>query len=57
MHAEAQLIYAEDLPSLPLYWHSRVVVGRPDLCGLPQEQASGSVFSNIEFVNYGEGCP
>jgi len=56
-HAEAQAIFAEDLPALPLYWHYRVVVGRPDMCGLPQEAVSESIFSDLEIFNYGEGCP
>ncbi len=54
--AAAQAIFAEDLPALPLYWHYKVIVGRPDLCGLPQQAVAGSVFSNLELINYGEGC-
>lgn len=56
-HAEAQVIFAEDLPALPLYWHYRVIVGRPDLCGLPQQAVTESIFSDLELFNYGEGCP
>jgi peptide/nickel transport system substrate-binding protein len=57
MHAAAQAIFAEDLPALPLYWHYRVVVGRPDLCGIPSEAVTESIFSDLELVNYAEGCP
>ncbi|MFZ2095037.1 MAG: peptide ABC transporter substrate-binding protein [Anaerolineales bacterium] len=56
-HAEAQAIFAEDLPALPLYWHYRVTVGRPDLCGIPQQTVTESIFSDLELFNYGEGCP
>jgi len=56
-HADAQALYAEDLPSLPLYWHYRVVVGRPDLCGIPQHAVTESIFSELELFNYGKGCP
>ncbi len=56
-HADAQAIFAEDLPALPLYWHYRVIVGRPDLCGIPQQVVAESIFSNLELFNYGEGCP
>jgi peptide/nickel transport system substrate-binding protein len=56
-HAEAQAIFAEDLPALPLYWHYRVVVGRPDICGIPQQALAESIFSDLELFNYGEGCP
>jgi len=55
-HAEAQVIFAEDLPALPLYWHYRVIVGRPDLCGIPQQAVTDSVFLDLELFNYGEGC-
>jgi peptide/nickel transport system substrate-binding protein len=56
-HAKAQAIFAEDLPAIPLYWHYRVVVGRPDLCGIPQETVSESIFTDLELFNYGDGCP
>jgi peptide/nickel transport system substrate-binding protein len=56
-HAEAQAIFAEDLPALPLYWHYGVVMGRPDMCGIPTEVVSESIFSDLELFNYGEDCP
>jgi peptide/nickel transport system substrate-binding protein len=56
-HAEAQAIFAEDLPVLPLYWHVRVAVGRPDICGISQQEASENIFSGLESFNYGESCP
>jgi peptide/nickel transport system substrate-binding protein len=56
-HAEAQSIFAQDLPALPLYWHYRVIVGRPDLCGIPQRSVTESIFINLELFDYGKGCP
>jgi peptide/nickel transport system substrate-binding protein len=56
-HAQAQAIFADDLPSLPLYWHYRVVVGRSDLCGIPSEAMAESIFSDLELINYAEACP
>jgi peptide/nickel transport system substrate-binding protein len=56
-HDQAQEIFAQDLPALPLYWHYRVVVGRPDLCGIPQQVFTGSTLSSLELINYGDGCP
>lgn len=56
MHAQAQAIFAEDLPALPLYWHYHVIVGRPDLCGIPQQAGTESILMDIELFNYGEGC-
>ncbi len=57
MHAEAQAIFADDLPALPLYWHYLTIIGRPDVCGVPQQGFGGSVFSSLELFNYGDGCP
>jgi peptide/nickel transport system substrate-binding protein len=56
-HTEAQAIFAKDLPALPLYWHDRVIVGRPDLCGIPKESVTENIFSNLELFDYGESCP
>lgn len=56
-HFEAQVIFAEDLPALPLYWHYHVIVGRPDLCGLPQQTVAESIFSDLELIDYGNDCP
>jgi peptide/nickel transport system substrate-binding protein len=56
-HAEAQAIFAGDVPALPLYWHYRLILGRPDICRLPGEAASDSIFSDLELFNYGASCP
>jgi peptide/nickel transport system substrate-binding protein len=56
-HAEAQAIFAEDLPALPLSWHYQVILGRPDLCGLPGEAVPDNIFANLESLNYGNPCP
>ena len=56
-HAETQAIFAEDLPVLPLYWHYRVIMARPDLCGIPTEPKDDNMFSDLELFNYGEDCP
>ncbi|MEA3348990.1 MAG: ABC transporter substrate-binding protein [Chloroflexota bacterium] len=51
-HAQAQAIFGEDLPVIPLYWHPKLAAGRPDMCGI----ASGADLISIESFNYGEGC-
>ena len=56
-HAEAQSIFSDDLPALPLYWHYRIIVGRPDLCAIPGQIAGGSFLSDLETLNYGDSCP
>jgi peptide/nickel transport system substrate-binding protein len=56
-HSQAQVIFADDLPVLPLYWHYQVVIERPDMCGVPGLTGVGSVFTDLELFNYGPGCP
>jgi peptide/nickel transport system substrate-binding protein len=56
-HAEAQAIFSEDLPALPLYWRFRVSVTRPDFCGIDQSTIASSIFFDLELFNYGQPCP
>ena len=55
-HLQAQAIFAEDLPALPLYAHYTVMATRPDLCGLVSTGALSNPLWNIEAYDYGEGC-
>jgi peptide/nickel transport system substrate-binding protein len=55
-HFQAQAIFAQDLPSIPLYWRFKVVVTRPDMCGVILDPSSTIALTGIEEVNYGEGC-
>jgi hypothetical protein len=45
------------LPALPLYWHFRLLVTRPDLCGLSPAALADGLLADIEQVDVGEGCP
>jgi ABC-type oligopeptide transport system substrate-binding subunit len=56
-HQQAQAIFAEELPVLPLYSRYRQVVARPDLCGLDVDPSAESVLWNLEMLDYGEACP
>lgn len=56
-HHQAQLIYSEELPSLPLYQRLKLVAARPDFCGILLDASADSALWNIESFNYGEGCP
>ena len=56
-HAQAQALFAEDLPALPLYWHFRLLVTRPDVCGLSPAALADGLLADIEQVDVGEGCP
>jgi peptide/nickel transport system substrate-binding protein len=53
---QAQSILAEDLPALPLYWHFKTILTRPDFCGVKVDASTQEAFWNIEGFNYGEGC-
>ena len=53
---QAQAIFAEDLPAIPLYTRSKLVVTRPDMCGVLVDPSSGSALWNLETFNYGKDC-
>jgi peptide/nickel transport system substrate-binding protein len=55
-HFQAQAIFAQDLPAIPLYWRFKVVVARPDMCALSLDPSAVSALSGIEAFDYGEGC-
>jgi peptide/nickel transport system substrate-binding protein len=56
-HLLAQEIFSQQLPAIPLYYHSEVVVSRADLCGLDLDASTTSALWNIELLDYGEQCP
>jgi ABC-type transport system substrate-binding protein len=53
---QAQAIFRDELPALPLYQRPKVVAMRPDMCGLLVDPAFGSVLSAIETIDYGINC-
>jgi peptide/nickel transport system substrate-binding protein len=55
-HFQAQAIFTEDLPALPLYQRLKLVAARPDFCGLALDSSTESGLWNLESLNYGEGC-
>lgn len=55
-HLEAQRVFAEALPVVPLYLHLRTALSRPDLCGLTLDSTSASALWNLEGLDYGEAC-
>jgi len=56
-HAQAQVLFAEDLPALPLYWHFRLLVSRPDLCGIDPAPLADGLLADLEQVDVGDNCP
>jgi peptide/nickel transport system substrate-binding protein len=55
-HFQAQDIFSEELPALPLYLHYTVAVARPDLCNYTSQSAMDSPLWNLEGLDYGSGC-
>jgi peptide/nickel transport system substrate-binding protein len=54
---DAMTILANDLPVLPLFYHLKIMVSRPDLCGLTFDVSSRSGLRTIETVKNGADCP
>jgi peptide/nickel transport system substrate-binding protein len=55
-HYQAQSIFAEELPALPLYLRIKLVVTRPDMCGVKVDPSADSALWNLESFEYGDGC-
>jgi peptide/nickel transport system substrate-binding protein len=55
-HHQAQAIFADDLPALPLYWRLRLVAMRPDMCDISSEGIPDYRLSALEIFEYGKGC-
>jgi peptide/nickel transport system substrate-binding protein len=55
-HLEAQRIFGEQLPMIPLYLRIKLTAMRPDMCGVIMNPTAFSAFWNIEEFDYGEGC-
>ncbi len=53
---EAQRIFAEQLPVIPLFLRIKTAAARADMCGYWLDPTSQSDFWNIEVFDYGEGC-
>jgi peptide/nickel transport system substrate-binding protein len=49
-------ILANDLPVIPLYYQVKVMVSRPDLCGLTLDASSRSGLKDIEKLDISSSC-
>ena len=54
--SQAQAILADELPAVPLYWHFKIILTRPDFCGVSVDASTAEALWNIEVYDYGEGC-
>ena len=55
-YAQVQLLYSNDLPSVPLYQRIKVAVTRKDLCNYSLDSFSLNDLWNIEEIDYGSAC-
>jgi peptide/nickel transport system substrate-binding protein len=55
-HFQAQAIFVEDVPSIPLYSRLKVAAMRPDMCEVDVVPSADSSLWSIELFDYGEGC-
>lgn len=53
---EAQAVFAQDLPAIPLYTRLRVTAARSEVCGLQVAASTASPLWNLEDIIVGEGC-
>jgi len=55
-HFQAQAIFAEDVPVIPLYPRLKLAAARADFCNLSVDPSSESALWNLESFRYGEAC-
>ena len=56
-HRQAQVLFAADLPMVPLFFRTKATASRADFCGLQPDPSEPNDFWNIEAFDFGEGCP
>ncbi len=55
-NTQAQILFSQELPALPLYWRQKIVAMRPDFCGVQVDPSADSALWNVEQFDYGEEC-
>ena len=53
---QAQAIFAEELPAIPLYLRATIVAARPDMCAFSVDPSSESDLWDLEHFDYGANC-
>ena len=53
---QAQTIFSQDLPVIPLYWRVKVAAARPGFCHFSLDPTASSSLWNIEVFDSGTGC-
>jgi len=55
-HQQAQAIFAEELPAIPLFWRLELAAMRVDMCALGSENQEYYDLINVEVFDYAMGC-
>ncbi len=53
---EAQRLFGDQLPVVPLFLRLKLAATRPDMCNFIMDPTNNSEFWNIENFDYGAGC-
>jgi peptide/nickel transport system substrate-binding protein len=53
-HLEAQALFSENLPVVPLFLRLKLAATRPDMCNFVMDPTNNSEFWNVEEFDYGE---
>lgn len=54
-YRQTQIIFAEQLPSIPLYYRLRIAATRPNVCQFSLDPTANSMW-NLEAIGVGETC-
>jgi peptide/nickel transport system substrate-binding protein len=55
-HQLAQSIFAEELPVIPVYLHTKTVAISPQICGVTLDPSADSALWSLENIKSGEAC-
>jgi peptide/nickel transport system substrate-binding protein len=55
-YRQAQSVFAQDLPVIPLYWRVKAAAARSDICSFSLDPTAASALWNIENIDAGPGC-
>lgn len=54
-YRQTQILFAEELPAIPLFYRLRVAATRPEVCGFALDSTANTLW-NIESITIGETC-
>lgn len=54
---QVEKILADDLPVIPLFFYPKLVITKPEVCGVAPDASARSLLWNIEAFDKGDACP